>query len=827
MGDSLSAEQISWSLRVLRYAPNARLGDAIGRGQFGQAHWLATDKGQKLPMVAKTANNAETAASLQHEAEFYDKVGPHPNIARCYGMQQIDGKDALVMEGIEGRNMTGTMDLLEKLRTGDAATVKKFGLKQQLSQSDFVGALQHITMEMLSGLAHLEEKGIVHNDIRADNVVIDQKTGEVKLIDFGNAQDAGIKATGKFPVFSGSVSPDYASDAPLTGRHDMFALGEAARKPMEADQFRYLTGKDGADLARDDVTAFADPGPGGAPKQALARRAEPTPRPKPVPNKLAMRAGEIAEAADKLLKDPYVGRVPAAGSLAKAIEAAAAIDAMEAHEATALVAAMEQDLKTLVAMWPSYYGGDYDPLAPAMDDARAKLGRLRADPAIARSETGQRLARREQELGMIAEATRRGDPATQLPEMQAKLGESVARIATDAKAPIVATEPVEKRIATLLGQPGVKGSPNEARLRALQRDHALLATFASAPDPTAAIQDHLRAIRQEVDAADTDLKRSGTYGAETDYTRFINWLMHPDPTKRPSASTLLKLVKQLDGMDAKQRKEALDKIDPIKPPTGEGEAAPGLPIRFLADRLGDASSMRQLLSSTLGQAATADPPAPVEPLPTATQPTVTQPTVTQPIGQAAATQLPVQTMPGDGPGRGTRGKRRALDIAASETTTATATDEPTDEGKKSGAPTISSGRGSKIDVDASVDKYSSPDEPKDDGKKSTTPNINSGRTAQIDVAALEDKYSSPDEPMDDGKKSSTPNTNSGRTAQIDVAALEDKYASATEAAKGDEDEKAETEKKEKKAEQAKTETKPFGQHFDRRDDDEPKPPAYI
>ena len=801
MGDSLSAEHISWSLRVLKFAPQARLGDAIGRGQFGQAHWLATDKGQKLPMVAKTANNAETAASLQHEAEFYDKVGPHPNIARCYGMQQIDGKDALVMEGIEGRNMTGTMDLLEKLRTGDAATVKKYGLKQQLSQSDFVGALQHITMEMLAGLAHLEEKGIVHNDIRADNVVIDQKTGEVKLIDFGNAQDAGVKSTGKFPVFSGSVSPDYATDAPMTGRHDMFALGEAARKPMEADQFRYLTGKDGANLTRDDAKAFGDPGPEGAPKQALARRAAPAPRPEQVPNKLAMRAGEIAEAADKLLKDPYVGRVPAAGGLARAIEAAAAIDTMEAEEATALVAAMEQDLKTLVAMWPRYYGRDYDPLSPAMDDARARLGRLRADPAIARSETGQRLARREHELDMIAEATRRGGPATQLPEMQAKLGESVARIATDAKAPIVATDSVEKQVATLLGQPGVKGSPTEARLRALQRDHALLATFASAPDPAAAIQDHLRVIRQEVDAADTDLKRTGTYGAATDYTRFVNWLMHPDPTKRPSASTLLKLVKQLDGMDAKQRKEALDKIDPIKPATpkepGEAEAAPGLPIRFLADRLGDASSMRQLLSSTLGQAATAEPPAPVQPLPSVaqgtqpqgTQPLGTQPLGTQPLGQAAV-QPPIPTMPGDGPGRGARGKRRALDIQAPEAASATATSEPTDGGKKSEKPTIYADGDAKIDVGTQGGTYSSPTGNTEDG----------------------------------GKKSGATTMNSGHGPRIDADAPDGKYSSPTETATDDEDKK---EKKEAKVEKATTETKPFGRHFDRPDDDEPKPPAYI
>ena len=710
MGDThqndANASKVEWNkwvLRVLGYPveiTTAKFGTELGKGQFGKAYLLKDGNDRPLPLVAKIALNDETSQDLRNEAEFYGKAGDHPNIARCYGILSIDGQNALVMEAIKGRNMSGTMDVLEKLRTGDASTLAKYGLTRQLSQEDYVGALQYITLEMLKGLAHLEAQGIVHKDIRPDNVMIDQVTGQVKLIDFGVAQDANTKTKGKSPVFAGSVSPDVQGDAPLTSKHDMFALGEAARKTMEADQFRYLTGKDSEKLTSADAKAFGEPGATGMPKQALNPRGQAAPRPEKAPSKVAVRVAEIAESAAGLLEDQYVGGHPTGQALARQLDDAQEIETMDAKEADELVADMEKNLAALVKLYPMYRGGSYDPLEPAKKAIGDKLTGLLKDPAIARTETGRRLARLGTELTAIEDATRRG--------------------------------------GTQQGQ---------------------------ATDP-AVIQKRLREIRSEVDAADTDLKRTGTYGAETDYTRFVNWMMHPDPTKRPSPGTLLTLIEKLDAMPAAERNDALDKIDP------KGKGATGqIPIRFLADRLSSASTP-DLLSSVLGKAEAAEPPP--------------QPTQPQPTTVSATTQPP-----NPAPRR-----RRAIfdDVPPPE---------PKSEQPGRDGPGSSGSGSSTMAPEKPRAKYSSPTDDGDDekGSKSSTRKTNGGSGGDIPEA----KYSSPPDGEDDekGSKSSARKTDGGSGGDKPEA----KYSSPPDGA----DKKPPS-----------TTWRPA-----RKDDDEPKPPGYT
>ncbi|MDE2583595.1 MAG: protein kinase [Rhodospirillales bacterium] len=802
-----------WVLRVLRIpveVGTAKFGKELGKGQFGKAFLLKDGNDQPLSLVAKTALNDETAQELRNEAEFYGKAGDHPNIARCYGILKVDGQDALVMEAIKGRNMSATMDVLDKLRTGDARTLAKYGLTRQITQSDYVGALQHITLEMLKGLAHLEESGVVHKDVRPDNVMIDQATGEVKLIDFGVAQDAGAKGKGKVPVFSGSVSPDFESEAPLTSKHDMFALGEAARKTMESDQFRYLTGKDGANLTKDDVRAFGEPGPEGTPKQALNPRSAPTPRPQQAPSRLAVRVAEIAESAAPLLQDNYVGRHPVGQTLAGQLNDAQAIAGMGQQQAERLVADMEENLAKLVKLWPMYRGGSYDPLEPAKTAIQGKLASLRGDPSIARSETGQRLARREEELNVIRDATRTGDPAAQLAQMQTRLKDDVAGLAGRIGATVTTTDPVDQQIGALLGQPNVKGTASEAQLRKLQRDLSLIDRFATAPDPAVAIQDHLRVIRNEVAAAETDLKRTGTFGAETDYTRFVNWMMNPDPTRRPSPGKLLKLIGQLDAMDAGDRKAALDKLDPRKPdPTGN-EATERMPIRFLADRLGDASSMRQLLSSVLGKAEAAEPPPPPT-QPQQTQPQQTQP---QPTTVDATSPAPNPTrrrraifdddapteMKPDRPARGGSGGGSGPSTLNVDKLEMEYSSKPGDDEKTPTSASSTTRTGGRVDTDKlEAEYYSKPDE-EGDGKE---PKSTASQTGSANRMA--NAYASR---TDDEEKEKEPKSSTGQTGgRVDTDKLASEYYS-----KPDDDEKKPTS----------TTWRPS-----RKDDDEPKPPGYI
>lgn len=43
--------------------------------------------------------------------------------------------------------------------------------------------------QVLLALSFLHQSGIIHRDIKPENFVIDEETGEVKLIDFGTAKD--------------------------------------------------------------------------------------------------------------------------------------------------------------------------------------------------------------------------------------------------------------------------------------------------------------------------------------------------------------------------------------------------------------------------------------------------------------------------------------------------------------------------------------------------------------------------------------------------------------------------------------------------------------
>ncbi|KAK6459681.1 uncharacterized protein RJT20DRAFT_144027 [Scheffersomyces xylosifermentans] len=84
---------------------------------------------------------------------------------------------------------------------------------------------QFIFKQVVSSIYHLHKHGIVHRDIKDENVIVDEN-GVIKLIDFGSA---GYTRSGPFDVFVGTI--DYASPEVLRGEkyegkpQDIWALG--------------------------------------------------------------------------------------------------------------------------------------------------------------------------------------------------------------------------------------------------------------------------------------------------------------------------------------------------------------------------------------------------------------------------------------------------------------------------------------------------------------------------------------------------------------------------------------------------------------------------
>ena len=56
-------------------------------------------------------------------------------------------------------------------------------------------AVQEIMRKLLESCIHIHKKGIIHRDIKPDNILINQTTGELKLIDFGLAKNLHKEST--------------------------------------------------------------------------------------------------------------------------------------------------------------------------------------------------------------------------------------------------------------------------------------------------------------------------------------------------------------------------------------------------------------------------------------------------------------------------------------------------------------------------------------------------------------------------------------------------------------------------------------------------------
>ena len=216
-----------------------KTGKKLGEGAFGETALLESSESGQPPLVIKTPLAESGADDLQKEVEFYKKVGDHPNFAKCVGVMDVDGQRGLVLEAVKGKDMGKTMKMLKDQYASG-----------KISHQQYWGAVQHTMRQTLEAIAHLEECGIVHNDIRMDNIMCDQETGQMKVLDFGISVQSGEKV-GKLPIGFGTVSPDAYADrtvegkpqkSGVTSKHDIFSVGAATYEAGEKEQFDYHTG---------------------------------------------------------------------------------------------------------------------------------------------------------------------------------------------------------------------------------------------------------------------------------------------------------------------------------------------------------------------------------------------------------------------------------------------------------------------------------------------------------------------------------------------------------------------------------------------------------
>jgi eukaryotic-like serine/threonine-protein kinase len=131
--------------------------------------YRATDSRLKREVALKVlpadvAGDPSRLARFQREAELLASLN-HPHVAHVYGFQQSGAVTALVMELVDGE------DLSQRIARGPLPLAEVLSLAKQIAE----------------GLDAAHERGIVHRDLKPANVRV-RPDGTVKLIDFGLAK---------------------------------------------------------------------------------------------------------------------------------------------------------------------------------------------------------------------------------------------------------------------------------------------------------------------------------------------------------------------------------------------------------------------------------------------------------------------------------------------------------------------------------------------------------------------------------------------------------------------------------------------------------------
>ena len=156
---------------------------------------LRGDLSEDEKFVRKFQREASAASNLDH-----------PNIVGIYDVGEDNGKYYIVMEFVEGQTLK--------------SLIKRRG-------SLTIPEVLDIMTQLTSGIAHAHEKGIIHRDIKPQNILI-LDDGLVKIADFGIAQALNSNELTETNSVMGSVHylpPEQANGTGSTFKSDIYSLG--------------------------------------------------------------------------------------------------------------------------------------------------------------------------------------------------------------------------------------------------------------------------------------------------------------------------------------------------------------------------------------------------------------------------------------------------------------------------------------------------------------------------------------------------------------------------------------------------------------------------
>lgn len=195
---------------------NFKLDLLLGEGGFGavfRAHNKFTRKFVAVKILKTEGLSAEALERFKREAFISNEID-NPHLVETFEYGEYNGSPFIIMELLDGKPLRHVVEINRRLTPGRA---------------------RDIAVQVAEALAAAHGRGVIHRDLKPDNIFLTVKAGQddfVKVLDFGVAKVTGADMEDKLKTATQALvgtpsfmSPEQCRSSKIDARSDVYALG--------------------------------------------------------------------------------------------------------------------------------------------------------------------------------------------------------------------------------------------------------------------------------------------------------------------------------------------------------------------------------------------------------------------------------------------------------------------------------------------------------------------------------------------------------------------------------------------------------------------------